>query len=102
MLATQAYVDLRNYIRQRVKFAEYQVGSTWYSCPIVETVITGNGIVRIKCQISHGAACTISGVRLLNSERQIWATKNVNVVIETASTHLMQWFDFTITEKEVS
>lgn len=102
MLATQAFVDLRNYIKRRVRLAQYQVGGTWYDCPIVETVITNDGIVRIKCQITHGAACTIEGVRLLNSERQIWASKSVNVVIETASTKMMQWFDFTITEKEVS
>lgn len=102
MLATQAYTDLRNYTKQRVRFAQYQVGGTWYNCPIVETVLTNDGIVRIKCQIAHGAACTIKGVRLLNSEQQIWATKSINVVIETASTNLMQWFDFTITEKEVS
>jgi len=102
MLAAQAYTDLRNYLKQRLKFAQYRVGGTWYNCPIVETVITNDGIVRIKCQIAHGAACTITGVQLLNSERQIWATKSVNVVIETASTNLMQWFDFTFEEKEVS
>lgn len=102
MLEIAAYKDLRNFVHKRIKFAQYKVGSTWYDCAIAETVITSDGTVRIKCQIAHGAACTITGVRLKNADQEIWATKAVNVVIENSTTNFMQWFDFTITEKEVS
>ena len=102
MLTTAAFVDLRNYIKRRIAKAQYRVGSTWYNAPIVETVITSAGIVRVKSQIAHGAPCTIAEVRLINTEQQVWASKAVNVVLETATTNLLQWFDFNITETEVS
>ena len=100
MLETAAFTDLRNYIKKRIGKAQYRVGTTWYDAPIVDAVITGDGTVRIKTQIAHGAACTIAAVRLLNTENQPWATKTVTVIIETATTNLLQWFDFTITEIE--
>jgi len=102
MLTTQAFTDFRNFIVQRVGKAQYRVGSTWYDAPIVDASVTSDGIVRIKSQIAPGAACTIVEVRLLNTENSVWATKTVNVVIENASTNLMQWFDFNISESEVS
>jgi len=102
MLEAAAYKDLRNYIKKRVLYAEYKVDSTWYDCAIAESIITDDGTVRIKCQIAHGAACTITGVRLKNSDKEVWASRAVNIVIETATTNFMQWFDFTITEREVS
>lgn len=102
MLTTQAFADFRNFVKRRVGKAQYRVGSTWYDAPIVDAGITSDGTVRIKSQIAHGAACTIAEVRLLNTENAVWATKTVNVVIETASTNLLQWFDFKITESEVS
>ena len=102
MLTTAAFVDLRNYIKRRIAKAQYRVGSTWYNAPIVETVITSAGIVRVKSQIAHGAPCTIAEVRLINTEQQVWASQVVNVVLETATTNLLQWFDFNITETEVS
>ena len=101
MLTAQAFTDFRNFIKMRVGKAQYRVGSTWYDAPIVETVII-NGIVRVKSQIAHGAPCTISEVRLLNTENAVWATKTITVVIETATTNLLQWFDFNVTESEVS
>ena len=102
MIEAAAYTDLRNYIKSRIGSAEYQVNNAWSACSIAESVILDDGTVRIKCQIAPGAACTITGVRLKNTASQVWATKTVNVVIDSASTHLLQWFDFVITESEVS
>lgn len=102
MLTTQAFADFRNFVKRRVGRAQYRVGSTWYDAPIVDAAIISDGTVRIKSQIAHGAACTIAEVRLLNTENAVWAAKTVNVVIESASTNLLQWFDFNITESEVS
>lgn len=102
MITQAAYTDLRNYIKGRIGSAEYKVGSTWNACSIAESVITADGIVRIKCQISPGAACTITGVRVKNTDSAVWAEKDVNVVIDSASTNLLQWFDFVISESEVS
>lgn len=102
MLQTAAFTDLRNYIKKRIAKAQYRVGSTWYDAPIVDASITPDNVVRIKSEITHGAPCTITAVQLVNSDQQVWATKAVSIVIESASTHLMQWFDFSVTESEVS
>lgn len=102
MLTAQAFADFRSFIRKRIGKAQYRVGSTWYDAPIVETVISNDGTVRVKSQIAHGAACTIAEVRLLNTENAVWATKTITVVIETATTNLLQWFDFKVTESEVN
>ena len=102
MLQTAAFTDLRNYIKGRIGSAQYKVGSTWHDATIVDQSITVDGIVRIKCQIAPGAACTISEVRLLSTASEVWLSKTVSVVIESASTNLLQWFDFNVTESEVS
>ena len=102
MLTTAAYIDLRNYIKGRIGSAEYEVSGVWHAAAIAESVIMTDGTVRIKCQVSPGAVCTITGVRVKNTDGDVWATKAVSVVIDTASTSLLQWFDFVITESEVN
>jgi hypothetical protein len=100
MLQTAAFTDLRNYITKRIYKAQYQRGGSWYDAALVSKEVTSSGIARIKVQISPGVACTITGVRLINTENQVWAVKSVNVVLETAETNLLQWFDFEVTEEE--
>lgn len=102
MLTSTAFEDFRKFIRGKIAIAQYRVGSTWYNAQIVDAVITSSGTVRIKSQIAHGSPCTIAEVRLLNTDRAEWAKKTVNIVIETATTNLLQWFDFNVTETEVS
>lgn len=100
MLQAAAFTDLRNYIVKRIYKAQYQRGGSWYDAALVGKEVTNTGIARIKVQISPGVATTITGVRLINMDNQVWAVKSVNVVIETADTNLLQWFDFEITEEE--
>lgn len=100
MLQAAAFSDLRNYIVKRIYKAQYQRGGSWYDAALVSKEVTNTGIARIKVQISPGVATTITGVRLINMDNQVWAVKSINVVIETADTNLLQWFDFEITEEE--
>lgn len=102
MLSNEALRDFRNFIKRHIYKGQYRVGSTWYDANLVEIVIMTDGTVRVKCEIAHGAACTITGVRLISQLNEVWATKTVNVEIERPTTNLMQWFDFNITEREVS
>ena len=102
MLTTAAYTDLRNYIKGRIGSAEYEISGVWHAAAIAESVIMADGTVRIKCQVSPGAVCTITGVRLKNAAGDVWATKAVNLDIDSASTSLLQWFDFEIRESEVN
>lgn len=101
MLTNAAFTDFRKFIKRRIAKAQYRIGSTWYYSTLLDTVITSDGIVRVKTQIAPGRQCTINCVRLINSEGEIWAEKTVNVILENTYTHLLQWFDFNITESEV-
>ena len=102
MLSNEAFKDFRNFIKKQIYKSQYRVGSTWYNANLVEIVILADGTVRVKSEIAHGAACTITGVRLISQLNEVWATKSINVVIERPTTNLLQWFDFNITESEVS
>jgi hypothetical protein len=101
MLQTAAYTDLLNFIVKRIYKAQYRMGGTWRDTSLVGKEVK-NGIARIKVQISPGVAGTITGVRLINTESQVWAVKELNITHETPDTNLLQWFDFEITEEEES
>lgn len=101
MLTTAAISDFRNFIKRRIARAQYRVGSVYYDVAISEIEITTAGIVRVKIPITHGSPATITQVRLFSVASEVWASKDVNIVIETAQTHFLQWFDFNITESEV-
>lgn len=101
LLKAAAFTDFRNLIKRRLAYAEYCIGSTFYRADFSEIEITAEGIVRVKIPISHGAAGTITQVRLISVTSEVWASKeNLNIVLETAQTHYLQWFDFNITESE--
>ena len=100
MLQAAAYTDLESYIVKRIYKAQYQRNGSWYDAALVSKEVTRNGIARIKVQISPGVVTTITGVRLINTDNQVWAVKAVNVGIERADENLLQWFDFEITEEE--
>lgn len=102
MLTNAAFTDFRNFIKNRISAAEYKANNVWSDAPISEIEITDDGIVRVKAQISPGAAVTITGVRLISTANEVWATKDVNVVIDNSQTNVLQWFDFNVTESEVS
>ena len=102
MLTNAAFNDFRNMIKRRVVRAQYRVESTWYESTLLDTVITDDGIVRVRTQIAHGSPCTINRIRLISNNGDVWAEKAINVILENSYTHLLQWFDFNITESEVS
>lgn len=102
MLSTTALVDLRNFIKRKIAYAQYKVGSTYYDVPISEIEITSDGIVRVKYQIATGRPCTITGARLISTDGNVWASADINVVIEDSIVQHMQWFDFNVVEEEVS
>jgi len=102
MLTTAALNDFRAFVKKKIWKAQYKVGSTWYDATISQSAILGNGVVRIQIPISPGFACTITGARLISTSNEVWAEKAISVGIDDAATSLLQWFEFVITESEVS
>ena len=99
MLQTVAIEDLRSHIADQIYRAQYQAGGTWTDVAITGKSITDSGIVRVTVQISPGAVTTITGVRLLNGNGDVWAKKTVNVAIDSADTSMLQRFDFEVREE---
>ena len=102
MLTTAALNDFRAFVKKKIWKAQYKIGSTWYDATISQSAITSAGVVRIQIPISPGYACTITGARLISTSNEVWAEKSISVTIDDAATNLLQWFEFVITESEVS
>jgi len=102
LLTTAALNDFRAFVKKKIWKAQYKIGSTWYDATISQSAITSAGVVRIQIPISPGYACTITGARLVSTSNEVWAEKSISVAIEDAATSLLQWFEFVITESEVS
>lgn len=100
MLTAAALTDLREFIKQRIAYAEFRVGSTYYLAAISEIEITEGGVVRVKIPITHPTPATITQVRLYSFFNQVWASKDISVTTNALQTHYLQWFDFNITEVE--
>lgn len=101
MLTSAALRDFREFVKRRIYSAQYRVGSTYYAAKISEIEITNENIVRVKIPIAHNAAGTINQVRLISVENEVWCSKDVEIVLESAQTQFLQWFDFVIMESEV-
>lgn len=102
MLTTAALNDFRAFVKKKIWKAQYKIGSTWYDATISQSAITSAGVVRIQIPISPGYACTITGARLISTSNEVWAEKSISVIIDDAATNLLEWFEFVITESEVS
>lgn len=101
MLDPAAFKDLRGYIKRRIAYARYRVGSTFYTASITDITILGSGVVRVQLSIIPAGTVTINRVELFNSDGDLWAHQDVTITISTGQTGVLYWFDFTVTEEEV-
>mgnify|MGYP006916187724 CR=1 FL=1 len=99
MLDSSGFNDLRNYIKRRVSYARYRVGSTWYTTTLSNCEVLANGTVRAQININNGGtAITVNRVELRNSDQELWAHTDCSITISANQGGVLFWFDFTITE----
>lgn len=101
MLDPAAFTDLRGFIKRRIAYARYRVGSTYYKASINDITILGTGVVRVQLAIIPAGTVTINRVELFNSDGNLWAHQDVSITISTGQTGVLYWFEFTVTEEEV-
>ncbi|MCC8080183.1 MAG: hypothetical protein LIO57_09070 [Oscillospiraceae bacterium] len=101
MLTTQAFTDLRNYIKRRISYAAYTAGGTTYKTSLSDISILSDGTVRAQIVINTDGTSTvkITKVALYNQDAQLWASQSVNVTLSSGQANLLFWFDFTIKEE---
>lgn len=97
MLQAAAFQDFRNYIKKRLSYAQYRVGSTWYRAEITDISILSSGIVRVKID-KAASGVTINRVAVYNKNSEQWAYQDCNIVVGAEQTGFLFWFDFTVTE----
>ena len=103
MIDSAGFADLRNYIKRRVAYGRYRVGSTYIKTDLSEVNVLPNGTVRAQLTISAASTpLTVNRVELFNSDNELWAHQDCNITVDTGQTGILYWFDFTITEQEVN
>lgn len=97
-LDTAALNDLRGYVKKRVGYLQYRVGTTYTKVQISDVQILSSGVVRVQASIVPNGAVTINRVELYNNAGQLWAHQDVSVSLDQYQTGVLYWFDFTIKE----
>ena len=100
MLDTAAFTDLRGYIKRRVAYARYRVGSTFYRTELTDVDYQGGNTVRARLSIIPSGTVTVNRVELWSGAGELWAHQDCNITVSTGQTGILFWFDFTITERE--
>lgn len=103
VLETVALADIKNYTLNRIAYARYKIGATYYNANINDKLITPDGIVRVQFPIIPQAqsTVTVTEVQLISTGGAVWAKKAVSIQFETVETGHLFWFEFNIQEKEV-
>lgn len=100
MLDAAAFIDLRNFIKRRINYGRYRVGSTWYNTTLSQIEVMSNGTVRAQLNVnSGGSSITVNRVELHNSEQELWAHQDCNITLTPGQTGILFWFDFTLREE---
>lgn len=101
MLDAAGFTDLRNYIKRRVRYARYRVGSTFYKTYLTDVDILSDGTVRVLVNVNSGGnPITVNRAELYNSDALLWAHQDCNIKLTTGQTGALFWFDFKIREEE--
>lgn len=101
MIDPYGFADLRNYIKRRLSYARYRIGSTYYQAEINDISVQADNTVRVVLDISPPeTGVTVSRIELYNTDSQLWAHQDCRISIGEGQTSILFWFDFTIVEQE--
>lgn len=92
---------MRNFLKRRISYARYKVGSTWTNVVLSGIEIQSNGVVRVRLHINSGGSnITVTRVELYNTDRELFAHQDCKITVAAGQTGILFWFDFSITESE--
>lgn len=101
MLDAAGFADLRSYLKRRLAYGRYRVGSTWTEVPLSGVEIQSNGVVRARLNINSGGnTITVNRVELYNTDRSLFAHQDCSITVAANQTGILFWFDFNISESE--
>ncbi len=99
-LTSAMLTALREYVRDKISYAQYKVGSTWYRAELNEKAVLNDGRVSISFEIDHTIAgnITVTGIRLLNYSGVVWAEKTVSITRADAVEGILYRCRFSVIE----
>lgn len=90
-------MELRNYIKARIAYAQYRIGSAWYRAEISDVVALADGTIRVKISI-FASGGTINRVAVYNENGEQWIYRDCTIVTSEEQTGVLFWFDFTVSD----
>lgn len=97
VISRTAYVELRNYIKARIAYAQYRIGSAWYRAEISDVAALADGTVRVKIPI-FASGGTINRVAVYNESGEQWTYRDCTIVTSEEQMGVLFWFDFTVSD----
>ena len=102
MLTEKAIEGYKHYTERTIKRAQYRLGSTWYDAEVSRKERMPDGRVAVYFSIIPAQpTVTISGVRLYDSDGNLWAEKTESIKLTSAQEGVLYRFTFDIHEEEV-
>lgn len=100
LLTNAAVTGIANFIKLKVAYARYKIGSTYYQTDI-DKVVGANGVITIDFRIRHEVPgqFTVSEVQLFDDNNDLWLSKTEGIV--QAGTIQSTLYRVTITIVEV-
>ena len=86
MLTNSALQGIREYVKRRVLYARYKIGSTYYKVPLNSITVMSNGIVEITFMIElESGSGVVTEVQLWDTEQQLWLSKPESLAMSDVS-----------------
>jgi hypothetical protein len=101
LLTASAIQGYKDYTLQKVAYAKYKVGSTYYQVPIQSKVTLPDGRVAIYILIDHTVPgnITITQIQLYDTNNQLWLQKTESILREDIQEGILYRFTFDFTEQ---
>lgn len=102
MLTDKAIEGYKRHTEKIIGHAQYRLGSTWHTVQISRKERMSDGRVAVYFPIIPQASgqVTISGVRLYDTDGELWAEKAESIKIESVQEGVLYRFTFDIHEEE--
>lgn len=101
MIDVAGFEDFRKFLKRRLAYARYRVGSTFYKTTISTITIFDDGKVRVTVNVNaNNNSIRVNRVELYNTDAQLFAHQDCDLPLAQGQTGIFFWFDFTFREEE--
>jgi len=86
MLTNSALQGIREYVKRRILYARYKIGSTYYKVPLNSVTVKSDGTVEVSFMIElESDSGTVTEIQLWDTEQQLWLSKSESLAMSDVS-----------------